>query len=144
MPTIASILELPRPSPCTVEESLTVCEAIRQMNKLDAACMLVVDSHRCVVGIVTEHDLLVRVVAAALDPRSVRVGDVMTAELETIAPNSSLERAMEFMTARRYRQLLVAEDGQIQGVVTISDLTRALLSEREALIGDLTYYITHG
>lgn len=143
MQTIASILSITDSALCTVESTVTVCEAVVSMSQLGVDSLLVVDDQG-VVGIFTEHDVLVGVVAAERDPHGLTVADVMTDELATIAPSASLEEAMNVMTERSHRQLLVADKGEICGIVSIADVTRSLVNDRDAMIGDLRFYITHG
>lgn len=144
MQTVSSIVDLTRLSVGTVQENVSVCDAVSYMSEAGVPAVLVLNDDRRVVGIMTEHDVLSRVIAAELDPHEVTVAEVMTPELVTISPRASLEEAMNLITEYRYRQLLVAEGDEILGLITIAELTKSLLSDREALIGDLTYYITHG
>jgi CBS domain-containing protein len=143
MRTVASILSITDSALCTVEATVSVCEAVHSMSQLQVDSLLVVDDQG-VVGIFTEHDVLLGVVAAERDPHGLTVADVMTCEMATIPPSASLEEAMQVMTDSCHRELLVADDGEICGIVSIGDVTTSLVSERDATIGDLTYYITHG
>jgi CBS domain-containing protein len=73
-------------------------------------------------GIFTERDLLVRVVAAGLDPRKTTLGEVMTPDPDTIEGSTPVIEAIRRMDEFSYRHLPVMEDGKILGVVSLRDL----------------------
>jgi CBS domain-containing protein len=114
------------------------------MSELGLHALLVVDSESVILGIVTGHDVLSRVVAAELDPCDVTVADVMTDTLVTISPDASLEEALKLMTECCHEQLIVTDCGVVCGLISLGDISRLLVDDRDALISDLTYYITHG
>jgi CBS domain-containing protein len=81
-------------------------------------------------GVVTDRDILYRVVARGLDPAQTRARDVMSAPLLACRPSDSLQAAMDLMTAHRIRRLAVTQgDGAVVGWVTLADLSRVLLLE---------------
>ena len=142
MRTIAAILDVASAAR-TIESKVAVREAGARMSELDISSLLVVDGNSKVVGLVTEHDVFVRVVAAEREPRSVRVDEVMTELLVTVSPSTSLDEAMELLSGCCHEQLVVAECGEICGLVSRADISRYMVNERDAIINDLTYYITH-
>lgn len=101
---------------------------------------LVVVGDRCVpIGLITDRDLTVRVLAKALDPTSTRVSDVMTQPVQSITEDYSLESAMETMRRGPFRRLVVVNDsGRLVGVVSIDDILEMLAAEFSS-IGDLLY-----
>ena len=115
--------------------------AVDRMNHRHVGSLLVIEDHK-LVGILTERDLLVRVLAARLDPASTYVHDVMTREVIVIGPGDSVTAAMEIITRRRCRHLPVVDGGRICGLVSAGDLSAWLVRDQQQTIDDLHQYIT--
>lgn len=118
----------------------SVAAAVRQMNQRGIGSVLVMEGDR-LIGIFTERDVLIRVVDAGRDAREVVVRDVMTAQVLTIEPDTTVEEAMRLMTEHRCRHLPVVEDGHVVGLISIGDVTRWLVSDQQNKIQDLEGYI---
>jgi CBS domain-containing protein len=142
MRTVEAILDVANSVLCTIESTVTVGDAVAQMSELDVSSLLVVDHKSKIIGLFTEHDVLVHV-AAEKDLHSVTVVEVMTEGLVTVSPGASLEEAMELMNGCNHERLVVTECGEICGLVSRAEISRYLMRDRDALIDDLTYYITH-
>lgn len=85
-------------------------------------------------GIVTDRDILYRIVARGLDPAAMRVGEVMSRPVLTCAEDDTVQAAMDMMAAHHVRRLPVrGVSGRISGWVTLADLSRRLLLDSEAL-----------
>jgi malate dehydrogenase (oxaloacetate-decarboxylating) len=78
------------------------------------------------VGIVTDHDLLDKVMAEGKDPKLVKAMDIMSSPLFSIEPNASLKDAARLMNEKGIRRLPVVEKGQLLGLVAVEDLARSL------------------
>jgi len=100
----------------------TVKYAAQLMNESRIGSLVVVSGTGVIVGIVTERDILTDVVATGKSADDVKVEDVMTKELITVSPNSSLEEAADLMTENRIKKLPVVEGGKLLGIVTATDL----------------------
>jgi CBS domain-containing protein len=96
-----------------------------------------------VIGILTERDLLNRVLAQGLDPANTLVHEVMTCEVLVVRSNLTIRDAMLIVTEKRFRHLPVVEDGHLLGMVSSGDLTRWIVSEEEGVIHTLMDY-TYG
>jgi CBS domain-containing protein len=119
----------------------TVADAVRLMNERNIGSVMVMDGDDAV-GIFTERDVLVRVVARRRDPDDTKVGDVMTTRLVAINPATTVEEAMVLVTETRCRHLPVFdEDRSLVGLVSSGDLTRWMISGQKAEINDLVRYI---
>ncbi len=124
-----------------IAPTATVREAVRLMNDNGVGAMLVlIDDHP--VGIFTERDVLRRVVDAGKDPRSIHVAEVMTTDLITVDPSTTVEQAMALMTKHRCRHLPVMEAGKVVGLISIGDLTRWVSIKQEGELRKLVDYIT--
>jgi CBS domain-containing protein len=119
----------------------TVREAVRLMNEHHIGALLIVRDGRPV-GMFTERDVLVRIVAAGLDPARTRVESVMSTRLTIIRPETTIDEAMVIMTRQRHRHLPVLErDGRVVGLVSIGDLTRWIVRDDESYIQNLNDYM---
>jgi CBS domain-containing protein len=127
----------------SITSKATVLEAVHEMNRLLIGSIIVLDDDR-LVGIFTERDVLQRVVAKGLSPDLTLVADVMTKDVETITPQTTLEETMSAMTEHRHRHLPVVEGDKIRGLVSIGDVTRWISQANENEAHNLRSYITGG
>jgi CBS domain-containing protein len=111
----------------------TAFNVARRMRDFHVGCVVVVrESHP--IGIVTDRDLVLRVVAEGRDPRTTLVSDVVTYDAATVDRDAGIETAARMMRDKGVRRLpIVTEDGKITGIVTADDLTILLAQE----LGDI-------
>jgi len=105
----------------TVEAEATVWEAVDLMNQHEIGCLVVVKRAKPV-GIVTERDMLKRVLAGLKDPEKVKVREIMSKPLVAAKPQMDIEDAAGIMLKRRIKKLPVVENGCLIGLVTLTDL----------------------
>jgi len=118
----------------------TVIDAVDAMNENHVGSVLVCeDGHP--VGIFSERDVLVRVVAAHRDPRETLVRDVMTTRLHTASPDDTVIEVMRLMTDRRCRHVPVMQGEHLVGIVSIGDLTKATHHNLHQEVRQLSRYI---
>jgi CBS domain-containing protein len=108
----------------TIEAEATVRQAVDLMNKHEIGCLIVVDKEEKPIGILTERDLLRRVLAERKDPVRIKVSQVMSKPLVTVTPHMDLEAAARLMFERKIKKLPVVEDGRLVGLVTLTDMVR--------------------
>lgn len=121
----------------------SVLDAVEEMNRRGIGALLVMQGARAV-GIFTERDVLVRVVAASRDPSTTRVSQVMTHDLVAISPETTVHDAMVTVTNKRCRHLPVIQNGEVLGMVSAGDLTRWVVRDQENHIKDLEIYVMRG
>ena len=109
--------------PETVAPDTPVSEAARLLQREDVGSVPVVDRGR-LVGILTDRDLAVRVVAEERDPANVTAGEVASHELVTIEPTQSLAEALRLMAGRQVRRLPVVDQGRLVGVLAQADIAQ--------------------
>ena len=126
-----------------IEAGATVREAVRAMVDANVGSLLVTSSGD-VVGIVTERDYLRRVALEGRTDDDTTVGEIMTAPLVVVGPDTSIDECMAVMTDRRIRHLPVVEDGKVVGLVSIGDLVKFKSRQQSFEIQYLTDYITAG
>ena len=146
MDKVASVLALKGRHVEVVSADATVLEAVARMNERRIGSVLVATTYRPgemygPVGIFTERDVLVRVVARALDPATTCVRDVMTPEPVTIRSETTVAEAMRIITDRRCRHLPVVDDTGLCGLISIGDLTKWLVRDQQQTIDDLNGYL---
>jgi CBS domain-containing protein len=118
----------------------TVIDAVNVMNDHHVGSVLVMEGGYPV-GIFSERDVLVRVVAAHRDPRQTLVRDVMTTRLHTAAPEDTLLDVMRLMTERRCRHVPVMDGDKLVGLVSIGDITKATQHNLRHEVRELSSYI---
>jgi CBS domain-containing protein len=141
MTTVRDILAIKGPEVQAIHPDATVYEAAVQMNDGRIGSLLVLHDGR-LGGIVTERDILRRIVAERRDPAQTRVGEIMTGEVVCCRPHTSIEEARGVMKNRRIRHLPVLDDeGRLLGMVSIGDLNAHQASTQERTIHLLHEYI---
>lgn len=118
----------------------TVREAARYMTERRVGAVAVLDGTR-LCGVLSERDIMSRVVAPGLDPDATRVADVMTRELAVAHPHESHEVGVRKMQQVGCRHLLVVEGDHLLGMVSLRDLMQADLHEKDEEIRWLNAYI---
>jgi CBS domain-containing protein len=113
-----------------IAPNATAQEAATLMGELDVSA-LPVGTATELLGILTDRDLLYRLVAEGRDPRSTRVIEVATRLVFSCRPDDAIASAMELMAAHNIRRLPVVDSGTMIGWLTLSDLSRHLLIESE-------------
>jgi CBS domain-containing protein len=106
-----------------VDPDITVSEAAKLMRKKEIGSLLV-QIHNRKFGMVTERDMLNKVLAEELNPRKIKIKDIMTDLRFTIDANSPLEDASEMFNTCPIRRLPVIEDEKIVGIITSRDVAK--------------------
>lgn len=115
----------------------SVLAAARRMREHRVGTLVIVDDMEKPVGLLTDRDLALRVVAAGRDPATVSVGAVMTANPRTVSESTPIESALSLMRSGSLRRLpVVNADGKLVGIVSLDDVL-GLLVEEFVLIGGL-------
>lgn len=111
--------------------------AAERMHARNVGTLVVVDEERVPIGIVTDRDMTLRVLAAGKDPYTTTVGEVMTAHPATLRENSPIESAILSMRTGPYRRLVVVDDeGKLVGIASLDDVLDLLINELSQ-IGEL-------
>lgn len=109
----------------SVKKSLSVEDAIKIMDEHNIGVLPVADKDRPI-GVITERDILRRVVAKKLDMKNKTVEDIMTKNPVTIEHDASILEATRLMSENNFRRLLVVKNGKLIGVVTAKDVIEVL------------------
>ncbi len=141
MSTIREVLERKGGTVLTIDRRASVLEAIGTMSKANIGALVVAENNRPV-GIFTERDYLRKIALEGRSSRDTRIEEVMSAPLITVAPAEASHRAMETMTECRCRHLVVVEADEMVGIVSLGDLVKHMLVEKEAEVQQLSSYIS--
>ena len=138
--TIATLLEQKDGAVFTIPSTVTVAEAVQEMNAHKVGSVLVMNGLR-LAGIFTERDVLRRVVGADIDPRLTPITKVMTSDVLTIEPCATVQEVMDIFANRRCRHLPVMTDGKLLGVISIGDVSRWVANSHRVEAESLRQYI---
>ena len=120
-----NVEELMTSDVASISTSATVKEAADLMASRDISCLVTMDNN-IVAGIFTERDLLKRVVALKRNPSKTILKDVMSSPILSVPPNYSIPSASKMIEKKKIRRLLVMNDQQLLGVVTQTDILKAI------------------
>jgi CBS domain-containing protein len=110
----------------SADADMTVTEAAQVMEEKNVGGILV-KKHGKFIGIVTERDVLRKIAAQGLDPKYVRVADIMTRHLISIDHDKEIEEANHIMLHHNIRRLVVKKDGEIVGILSNRDIARNMM-----------------
>jgi CBS domain-containing protein len=119
----------------------TVYEAIDAMAQKGVGALLVMEGER-LVGIVSERDYARKVILRGKSSRDTQVREIMSCPVVCAVPELTVEQTMALMTDNRVRHLPVVLDDRVVGVISIGDVVRGMLEDKEFYIQQLTTYIT--
>ncbi len=125
------ISEVMTSRPRAVDAQAPVREAARLMESEDVGSLPIVQEGARLVGVVTDRDIAVRVVARGLDPEATPVADIASRELVTLTPDDDLDDALALMARAQVRRLpIVVREDELVGVVSQADIARSDVKEK--------------
>jgi len=141
MTTVRNILQTKRPEIWSVEPETPVMAALKLMDEKNIGA-LVVARAGSVLGILSERDYARKLVLKGRSSSDATVQDLMTSSVITVTPDQSMDQCMDLMTSKRIRHLPVVENDKLIGLISIGDVVKAVISEKEFLIKQLENYIS--
>jgi CBS domain-containing protein len=127
-----SIRDVMTRDPATFRTDETALEAAKAMSEGDFGAVVVVGDNDEVRGILTDRDIVVRIVSEGKDPSSTPISAAFTTEPTTLSPEDSLDDAVDALRSAHVRRLPVVEGSKVVGIVSIGDLAEAR-DEKSAL-----------
>lgn len=124
----------------TINQQITVYEALKQMVDHNIGALLVTDENK-LIGIFTERDYARKVVLHGKTSKELLISEVMSDNLITVTPDDSVEDCMQLMTNKFIRHLPVLEDNELSGIVSIGDVVKYIINEQKFIIEHLEHYI---
>jgi CBS domain-containing protein len=120
---VTQIRDLMTENPSSCERGTPVAEAAKVMARENVGSVPVVQNGR-LVGVVTDRDLVVRVLAEGRDPQSTTVGEIASSELVTLSPDDGVDQALQLLARHQVRRLPVVEGERLVGIVAQADIAR--------------------
>jgi CBS domain-containing protein len=140
MGAVSNLLDSKGHDVLTVDPDSSIHEAIKKMAEISAGTALVMEGGN-VIGILSERDVIRKILLQTKCMHSNTVRDIMTTQLTTITPDTSLEDCMKIITEKRIRHLPVLQNGRLSGIISIGDVVKYLLIEKDFKIKNLETYI---
>ncbi len=140
MGAVSNLLDSKGSDVLTVDPDATIREAIEKMAEISAGTALIMEGGT-VIGIISERDVMRKVLLKGKRLHEVYVREIMTTDLTTITPDTSLEDCMKLITDKRIRHLPVLRDGHLCGIISIGDVVKYLIVEKDFKIKNLETYI---
>ena len=116
-------------APKTARPDMTAADAAGLMSSYNVGVIPVAEQGR-LLGLVTDRDLVDRVIAERMDPNAVELRNVMTKAVETVTPDTDLSEARDLMAEHRIRRLPVMKGDQLVGILSLGDVAVAAASKR--------------
>jgi len=120
----------------TTEADLDILSAAKRMGSANVGCLVVVSGDRPT-GILTERDLVKKIIAQAVDPRNAKVGEIMSSPVVAIEPEASLRDAAALMLHSGVKRLPVISNGKLVGIITDTDLVSGSSMGMNEILSDL-------
>ena len=118
----------------TLSKTDLVAEAINIMAKNTISCIVIVDKKRKPIGIITERDVVKRVLQMGVNPSTTEISYVMSSPVFTISKDSDIFDTMMIMQNKGFRRVVIVEGSKLAGIVTQSDLLKGIKRVQERLI----------
>ena len=140
MKTVQQLLESKRYSVVSVSPADTVLEALKVMAEKEIGAVIVIENEH-LVGIFSERDYARKVVLQGKSSKDTPVREIMTEKVVCVRQEQTIENCMGLMTDKRIRHLPVLEHKKVIGVISIGDVVKEMLYEKEFVIKQLESYI---
>ena len=125
----------------SVEPDMMVYRAIELMCEKNIGGLLIVENGK-LVGIFTERDYARKLILKGKSSKDTPIKDLMTSNLVTVSPETSIDDCMRVMTGRKIRHLPVLDKGNLVGIISIGDVVHFIIEEQKSIIEHLEHYIT--
>ncbi len=141
MGTVSNILRAKANITFSVAPDTIVYSALEIMVEKNVSALLVMENEK-LVGIFTERDYARKVILKGKASKETLISDIMTRDLITVTPDSSIDNCMRLMTSRFIRHLPVVADDKLFGIISIGDVVKYIIEEQKFIIEHMEHYIT--
>ncbi len=141
MTTVARILGTkPDQAVYSIAPGASVFDAVKLMAEKGIGALVVIDGGT-IVGMFSERDYARKTVLLGRSSKETAVREIMASPVMYVRPDQTSEECMAMMTEKRFRHLPVLDDGKLLGIISIGDLVKEIISEKDFVIGQLERYI---
>jgi CBS domain-containing protein len=141
MESVGQILDRKGYEIYSVNPDTKVYDALQMMSEKDVGALLVLDEES-ICGIFSERDYARKVVLLGKSSKDLAVRNIMSSKIYYVNPEQNIEDCMAIMIQKRIRHLPVLRGDKILGVISIGDVVKAVIGEKEFIIDQLVHYIT--
>jgi CBS domain-containing protein len=141
MKTVRHVLQAKGRRVWSIAPDASVYEALQLMAEKEVGALLVLEQKK-LAGIISERDYARKVILRGKSSLDTPVREIMTSKVISIHPDQTIEECMEVVTDKRIRHLPVLEEDEVVGLISIGDLVKAVIEEKDFLIQQLENYIT--
>ena len=142
MDTVRDILQLKGHTIYTISPETSVYEALETLENKNLGALVVVEDDGKLDGIFTERDYARKIILKGRSSKDTRVQDIMTDDPIFVTPDTKIEECMQLMTNKFIRHLPVLENDQLVGIISIGDLVKYIINQKDFIIQNLEHYIT--
>ncbi len=125
----------------SVSPDTMIYEALEMMVEKNVNALVVMENEK-LAGIFTEKDYARKVVLKGKSSKDTRIGEIMTKDLITVNPDTTIENCMRLMTGKFIRHLPVVEGEELVGIISIGDVVKYIIEEQKFIIENMEHYIT--
>ncbi len=141
MTTVRDVLDRKGRDVFAVGPEASVYRALELMSEKHVGALMVLDSDRRLIGVVSERDYARKIALQGRSSKETPVSDIMTTRLFSVTPSQAIEECMALMTDRGVRHLPVLDGERLEGVISIGDVVKSKLSHQEFIIEQLEHFI---
>lgn len=141
MTTVRDVLDQKGRNVFAVGPEAPVYRALELMSEKHVGALMVLDESRNLVGVVSERDYARKVALEGKSSRETAVRDIMTTKLFCVTPTQNIDDCMALMTDKSVRHLPVLDGERLDGVISIGDVVKSMLSRQEFIIHQLEHFI---
>ena len=116
----------------SIDINNTVLDACKKYRDYKVSCLVVIDKN-IIIGIVTERDIIERTIIMDKDPKTTKIGEIMSQNIKTVHALASVEKAAEIMRENNIKKLPVILNNEIVGIITVTDMSYAISAFSETL-----------
>jgi CBS domain-containing protein len=142
MSTVAAILKHKGYHVSTVDPTATVADVAALLSERRIGAVLVMDNAEQMLGIVSERDIVRCLAANGARTLEMTAGQLMTRAVQVARPDTSVDQAMQMMTAGRFRHLPVIDHETLIGLISIGDVVKARILQQDIMVESLTAYVS--
>jgi CBS domain-containing protein len=141
MSTVAAVLKHKGYQVTTVEPTATVAAVASVLAERRIGAVLVLDTAEQLLGIVSERDIVRGLAANGARTLEMTAGQLMTRAVQVVHPDTTVDQAMQMMTAGRFRHLPVFDHDTLIGLISIGDVVKARIMQQDTVVESLTAYV---
>jgi CBS domain-containing protein len=124
----------------SISPDISVYNALEIMVENNVSSLVVVEDEN-LVGIFTERDYARKVILKGKASKDTTIGEIMSVNVITVTPDSTIDECMQIMTGKFIRHIPVLENGKMVGIVSIGDLVKYIIEEQKFIIENMEHYI---